>query len=153
MSCNHNRTDFCGLCFTDASYELGKQLDKKLEAVQIDKSNPKDLLGIKKPQLNLVPPSSIVYQALAMEDGAVKYGAYNWRENNVKASIYYAAAIRHLGEWFDGQTNADDSKKPHLGHALACIGIIVDALENGNLIDDRPKPGSMSKVIQNWKKT
>jgi hypothetical protein len=114
-------------------------------------TNPKDLLGIKKVQLNLVPASSIIYQALAMEDGAKKYGPYNWRENKVIASIYVAAAMRHLMQWYDeGEELAEDSKKPHLAHALACIGIIVDALETGNLSDDRPVPGSASKLIAKW---
>lgn len=115
-------------------------------------TNPKDLLGIKKVRLSLVPPSSTIYQALAMEDGATKYGPYNWRANKVIASIYVDAAMRHINSWFDGEENADDSKKPHLGHALACLGIIVDALETGNLIDDRPLPGATSKLIERFKK-
>ena len=110
-------------------------------------TNPKDLLGIKKVQLNLVPPSSIIYQALAMEDGARKYGPYNWRQNKVIASIYVAAAMRHLHSWLDGEECASDSGKPHLAHALACLGIIVDAKETGNLVDDRPLPGSASRLI------
>lgn len=110
-------------------------------------TNPKDLLGIKKVQLNLVPPSSIIYQALAMEDGARKYGPYNWRQNKVIASIYIAAAMRHLHSYLDGEENAQDSGKPHLAHALACLGIIVDAKETGNLVDDRPLPGAASKLI------
>lgn len=115
-------------------------------------TNPKDLLGIKKVQLNLVPASSIIYQALAMEDGARKYGPYNWRANKVIASIYIAAAMRHLQAWQDGEEVAEDSQKPHLAHALACLGIIVDALETGNLVDDRPLPGAASKLISKWEK-
>jgi hypothetical protein len=110
-------------------------------------TNPKDLLGIEKVQLNLVPPSSIIYQALAMEDGARKYGPYNWRQNKVIASIYIAAAMRHLHSYLDGEENAPDSGKPHLAHALACLGIIVDAKETGNLVDDRPLPGAASRLI------
>jgi hypothetical protein len=110
-------------------------------------TNPKDLLGIKKVQLNLVPPSSIIYQALAMEDGARKYGPYNWRQNKVITSIYVAAAMRHLQSYWDGEENASDSGKPHLAHALACLGIIVDAKETGNLVDDRPLPGAASRLI------
>ena len=114
-------------------------------------TNPKDLLGIKKVQLNLVPSSSIIYQALAMEDGAAKYGPSNWRKNRVIASIYIAACMRHLQAWYDaGEECAKDSKKPHLGHALACIGIIVDALETGNLLDDRPTPGAAARMIEEW---
>ncbi len=115
-------------------------------------SNPKDLIGITKIRLDLIPPASKIYQALAMEDGAVKYGPYNWREKKVSASIYYAALNRHMDAWFDGEENAQDSKKPHLAHAIACIGIIIDALETGNLIDDRPLPGAAAKLIERYKK-
>lgn len=115
-------------------------------------TNPKDLMGTKKVPLSLVPVSSTIYQALAMEDGAIKYGPYNWRSNKVIASIYVDAALRHLAAWFDGEELAADSQKPHLGHALACIGIIVDAYETGNLVDDRPVPGSASKLIAKWTK-
>lgn len=109
--------------------------------------NPKDRLGLKKTRLSLVPPASIIYQALAMEDGAKKYGPYNWRQNKVIASIYVDAAMRHLQAWFDGQECAEDSQKPHLAHALACLGIIVDAKETGNLVDDRPLPGAAARLI------
>lgn len=115
-------------------------------------TNPKDLLGAKKVSLNLVPASSLIYQALAMEDGAKKYGPYNWRANKVIASIYIAAAMRHLQAWHDGEEVAEDSQKPHLAHALACLGIIVDAKETGNLVDDRPLPGAASKLIKEWEK-
>jgi Domain of unknown function (DUF5664) len=115
--------------------------DKKLG------TNPKDLIGIKKVRLNLVPPSSIIYQALAMQDGAKKYGPYNWRKNKVQASIYVDATMRHLFAWFDGEENASDSGNPHLGHALACLGILVDAIETGNLADDRPTPGTAAGLI------
>lgn len=114
---------------------------------QLVGTNPKDRLGLKKVQLNLVPPSSIIYQALAMEDGARKYGPYNWRANKVIASIYVAAAMRHLQAWFDGEEVAPDSQKPHLGHVLACLGILVDAKETGNLVDDRPLPGAAGRLI------
>jgi hypothetical protein len=113
--------------------------------------NPKDRLGIKKVQLNLVPASATIYQALAMQNGAAKYGAYNWREKKVIASIYIAACMRHVAAWFDsGEYLAEDSGVPHLGHALACLGIIVDALETGNLVDDRPTPGAAANLIKKW---
>lgn len=116
-------------------------------------SNPKDLFGMKKLALHLVPASSTAYQSLAMEDGARKYGPYNWRDNKVVASIYVSAAKRHLDAWFDSrEENALDSGVPHLGHALASIGILVDAMETGNLIDDRPKAGAFARIVEKWKK-
>lgn len=113
--------------------------------------NPKTLLGIRKVSLSKVPAAAVLYMALAMMDGARKYGPFNWRTKRVTASIYIDACKRHLDAWFDGEELAGDSKLPHLGHALACIGIIIDALETGNLNDDRPPPGPMSKLIEKWK--
>lgn len=113
-------------------------------------TNPKDLLGMRKVPLNLVPPASMVYQALGMKNGAVKYGPWNWRANKVIASIYIGAAMRHLMAWLDGEEVASDSGVPHLGHALACIGILVDALETGNLVDDRPLPGATPKLLERY---
>jgi|ERR1035437_1396603 hypothetical protein len=123
--------------------------DKK---VQVLGTNPKDLLGAKKVNLHLVPASSIIYQALAMENGARRYGPYNWRENKVICTIYISAAMRHLQAFLDGEELAPDSLIPHLGHALASIGIIVDATETGNLVDDRPAPGAAAKLIAKWEK-
>lgn len=114
--------------------------------------NPKDKIGIKKARLSLVPTTSIIYQALAMENGADKYGPYNWRENSVRADIYIDATMRHLGQWYNGEELAEDSGVHHLAHAVACIGIIIDALETGNLIDNRPKPSSISALIERTSK-
>lgn len=118
-----------------------------------DDTNPKDLLGIKKVQLNLVPPSSIVYEALAMEDGARKYGPYNWRTKKVKASIYIGACLRHVTQWLDGEELTVDTGVPNLGAAKACLGIIIDAMETGCLVDDRPPAGPASKLIERYKKS
>lgn len=101
-------------------------------------SNPKDLLGAKKPDASKIPAVAIAWESLAMMDGAGKYDPYNWRANKVVASIYVAAAKRHLDLWFEGQRQAEDSGCHHLGHARACLGILLDAEATGNLIDDRP---------------
>lgn len=112
-----------------------------------DSTNPKDRIGVTKPQLHLVPPALRLYAAAAMKDGAEKYGPYNWREKAVRAVVYYDAACRHLDAWFDGENEAEDSGAHHLGHAAACIGILLDALATGNLIDDRPTPGATARLI------
>lgn len=117
----------------------------------MDDTNPKDLLGIKKVRLSLVPPSSIIYEASAFEDGADKYGPYNWREKKVRLSIYVDAFKRHVDQFWDGEDFAADSKKHHLAHAKACLGIIIDALETGNLVDDRPIKGPASRLIEELK--
>lgn len=105
--------------------------------------NPKDLVGAKKVSISKVPFTSILMQAHAMMNGATKYGPFNWRKNKVIASIYIDAAIRHLMLWVEGEEIASDSGVHHLGHALASIGIIVDAQATGNLVDDRPEGGTL----------
>lgn len=114
--------------------------------------NPKTVLGLKKVSLTKVPAAAVLYAALAMQDGANKYGPYNWRSKRVTASIYIDACLRHLAAWFDGEELAEDSKVPHLGHALACLSILIDAKETGNLNDDRPLPGPAAKLFARYTK-
>ena len=100
--------------------------------------NPKDLLGIKKAPLRLVPPALTIETAPVMALGAAKYGPYNWREYPVKLSVYLEAIQRHLLAVLDGQWLDPESGRPHLAHISACAGIIFDAKEIGNLVDDWP---------------
>lgn len=111
-------------------------------------SNPKDLVGSKKVSVSKFPMTAMIHGAHAMMNGAEKYGPYNWRANDVIASIYVDAATRHLAAWFEREETAEDSGVHHLGHALASIAILIDAQENGNLIDDRPSAKSL-EVIKN----
>lgn len=111
-------------------------------------SNPKDLLGSKKPSLSKIPSIALLWESLAMMDGAGKYNPYNWRDNKVVASIYIDACKRHLDAWFEGQQFADDSGCHHLGHARACLGILLDAEATGNLIDDRPTTDGSTEAYQ-----
>lgn len=104
--------------------------------------NPKDVQGMKKPPLHLVPSIALMHEAMAMLDGASKYDPYNWRDKSVMATVYVAACKRHLDLWLERQECATDSDVHHLGHARACLGIILDAQETGCLTDDRPERGA-----------
>jgi hypothetical protein len=101
--------------------------------------NPKAVHGAQKPDLSLVPGVALVAEALAMEDGARKYGAYNWRESRIEARTYVAAAIRHLQAWLDGEELTSDTGVPNLGAVRACCGILLDAQASGTLVDNRPR--------------
>lgn len=90
---------------------------------------------------------AIAHGARAMMDGAAKYGPFNWRDNAVVASIYVDALMRHAAAWFDGEELATDSGVHHLGHVVANAAILLDALETGNLIDDRPPKGKFAEVL------
>lgn len=116
--------------------------------------NPKDLFGSEKVSISKLPFVAVVHGAHAMMDGAEKYGPYNWRDKPVIANIYVDALMRHVMSWFEGQETAGDSKVHHLGHAIACAAILLDAQETGNLIDNRPicgKPDKLDVVLQRLK--
>lgn len=129
----------------------GIVLPKKDELPYPD-NNPKTILGLKKPSLSAIPPAGLFHLGLAMDNGRNKYGAMNWREKKVSSSIYYDAALRHLLSWYDGEDYAEDSGVHHLGHAMACLSIVLDAMETGNLNDDRPHKGVYSKLVENYVK-
>lgn len=115
-----------------------------------DQTNPKDLLGVKKVPMNLLPAAGRIEGARGMAHGAAKYGPYNWREKKIKMSIYLDAIERHLVALYDGEDTADDSGVSHLGHIIAGASILCDAKEFGNLIDDRPAPGPAGKLLARY---
>lgn len=139
---NHIAKDFCDVC-------LNKK-DKPTITTVDETTNPKDLLAIKKPPIELVPPIQEILTSLAFKDGAEKYGPFNWRTKKVRYSIYYAAAIRHMKQAYDGEDVDDVSKVMHIAHASACIAILMDAWATGNLIDDRPVKGASSEIINQF---
>lgn len=112
-----------------------------------DGTNPKDAAGSAKPQLHLIPPAAAIYEAKVMALGAAKYGAYNWRDKKVRLTVYISAAQRHMAQLLDGEDIDPESSQPHAAHVRSCMGIILDALATGNLVDDRPAPGVASRLI------
>jgi len=101
-------------------------------------NNPKTVHGVKKTPLHLLPAPALVEMAGAMRLGAEKYGPYNWRDKTVSSSVYMAAAMRHLLVWWEGEDLDPESLNHHLGHAMACCAIVLDAAHYAKLNDDRP---------------
>jgi Domain of unknown function (DUF5664) len=117
----------------------------------LDYANPKDAAGRAKLPLHLWPASATAYGAVGFLEGMLKYGRNNFRATDVAASVYVAAAKRHIDDWFEGNDNASDTGSPHLGNALACLAILVDAQVNGTLIDDRnfvPNGGAHQAMVE-----
>lgn len=110
-------------------------------------NNPKTAQGAKKAPLHLVPPVAIIAEAGAFKLGAEKYGAYNWRQHKVSSSVYVAAALRHIVSYHDGEDIDAESGASHLGHARACLAILLDADSIGMLNDDRPIQGAAGRVL------
>lgn len=116
-------------------------------------TNPKAAPGRVKPPLHAIPPVAVVWLGLAMEDGKNKYGIANWRDKPVDTLTYYDAMLRHIFAWYDGEDVAEDSGVKHLAHVMACCAIILDAEEQGALVDNRPTPGRVSELIETLRKT
>lgn len=112
-----------------------------------ESENPKDRIGEAKPPLHLIPPAAEILEAVVMGLGARKYGPFNWRSAKVRATVYVAAAKRHLVQWLDGADDDPESGVSHLAHARACLGILLDAQATGSVIDDRPPKGPASALI------
>jgi hypothetical protein len=129
-------------------YDETPKIDTVSKSVEpASDTNPKDLIGASKVPLSLVPAVAVSHAAHALADGRAKYGAYNWRQKKVQADIYVDACLRHIQRWFDGREElAGDSRVHHLGHAIACLAILLDAQETGNLVDNRPAAGACAAV-------
>lgn len=121
-----------------AMREACAELSNKAVESLPDDSNPKDAVAQLKVDLSLIPEVFSAHVADALMDGAKKYGPYNWRDKKVQARVYVAAAKRHLAAWSEREETAEDSGAHHLGHAAACLAIILDAQHHGCLLDNRP---------------
>ena len=106
----------------------------------IHANDPKQEAGQRKVPFAALPWAVLAEDAVAHGEGALKYGRHNWREGDVLASTYFAAAMRHLIAWFEGEDTDPDSGLSHLTKARASLGVLRDAQIQGRAIDDRPAP-------------
>lgn len=106
-------------------------------------SNPKDAFGILKASpLSYVPQAVVMELAIAMAEGAFKYGAHNYLVIGVRASVYTDAAARHLAQFTNGEDYDSDSgtSLSHITKAIASLTVLRAAMIHGTWVDDRPPP-------------
>lgn len=106
-----------------------------------DVGPPTKLIGGKH-RLDLLPVEALNEASKAFADGvnSGKYNMNDWRHGNGRPwNEYYGAALRHLTAWWGGEDNAQDSGVNHLGHALACLMILVTYQTNDYDNDNRWK--------------
>lgn len=113
-------------------------------------SNPKDSAASNRLDLSLFPATARAYGALAFVEGDQKYGGFNFRSVGAKASVYYAAAGRHLDKWFNGEDIDRKTGVPHLANAIGCLAVLIDGIEKGNLNDDRPPTVDMTGLLDRF---
>jgi hypothetical protein len=90
--------------------------------------DPKGAAGSAKAQLHLIPLAALESCAGALALGRAKYGERNWANASPGSSTYISASLRH---------NDPESGLSHLGHAMAGLAIMLDAMKLGTLIDER----------------
>lgn len=108
-------------------------------------SNPKDLLGTRKVPLSTLPFRVLWRVGLAMLEGGLKYQRHNYRVVGVRASVYFDALMRHVGQWWEGEDTDPDSNLNHVDKAIACLMVLRDSMLEGNWVDDRP-PRTLNEV-------
>lgn len=101
-------------------------------------TNPKDAIGVTKAPMSVLPMQVVYEAALGMYEGALKYGAFNYRIAGVRASVYYDAIQRHLNQWWEGEDIDPDSGLNHIDKAIAGLMVMRDSMLEGNFVDDRP---------------
>lgn len=114
--------------------------------------NPKNLAARSRVKAAYLPAAGVIHGANAAMDGARKYGPFNWRKDKIALMEYASAMQRHIMDWVDGEDCASDSGCHHLGHVIATAAIMLDAIECGHVIDDRPLPGPASELLDRLKK-
>ncbi len=123
-----------------------KSYDRLQMAKVYQDGNPKAAAAKGKAQFHAIPTTALRELGGAMQDGEAKYGLVNWRVEGqeVAASTYIDALMRHLHAWMEGQQRSEDTTHifpegvHHLGHGMACLAILIDAEMRAQLIDNRP---------------
>lgn len=110
-------------------------------------NNPKTVMGLAKPGIRFIPPTALIFLGQAFANGASKYNPMNWRDQGVSSSVYYDAGFRHRAAYWDGENYDAGSGVHHLAHSMACDAIVLDAMMQGTLNDDRPTAGQVSLLI------
>jgi hypothetical protein len=123
----------------DPFNEKESGIHTKDKIISLTDNNVKTAAAANKPKVSAVPPAAILALGAAMQDGANKYGKFNWRTTSVSASVFYDAMMRHLVLWYAGEDNATDSNQPHLAHIMANCAILLDAKTAAVFNDDRDK--------------
>jgi hypothetical protein len=95
---------------------------------------------------HLIPWDAVAQVASVLRYGAKKYAARNW-EKGLSYSETHDSLMRHLRDWYDGQSHDPESKELHLAH-VACNALFLLAFavrdKDGSHLDDRPCSSSSS---------
>lgn len=87
--------------------------------------------GADKAPLHLLVPSPLATASRAMQSGAEKYGAFDWRRTGLGREAVCAKVLRHVFAVLAGEENDPESGLPHMAHVLANAMVYEDCRERG----------------------
>lgn len=119
-------------------YDQLEQIDKLRDCEVKKETNPKDSVAVDKVPFFVLSGAFLTELALAMAEGALKYGAHNYREAGVKHTVYTSAILRHLLALMEGENIDPDSQLSHWTKIASCCHVARDAELRGMMTDDRP---------------
>ena len=84
-----------------------------------------------KPRWDLLPVGPVKEIVWVLTVALKKYDAHNWQKVPEAKRRYYAAALRHLTTWWEGEKSDPETGLSHLAHAGACVLFLLwfDQLE------------------------
>lgn len=91
-----------------------------------------------KTKYHLIPPRELKQLAQILTFGAEKYGENNWQLCD-NPNRYVDALLRHLESWRSGEALDDETRMPHLAHALCCLMFILYFDNEGRVKKDGNK--------------
>jgi hypothetical protein len=95
-----------------------------------------------KTRLDLIPPEAVEAIGQVLTFGAQKYQDHNWRKG-IHYSRLYAATLRHMNSFWEGNDIDEESGLPALSHAI--VDLIMILCTEGKY-DDRYKKTKTNKT-------
>jgi hypothetical protein len=89
-----------------------------------------------KPMWDLLPYGQLSHIVNVLTFGAEKYGPHQWQKVENAKDRYFAAMMRHLTAWWEGERADPESGMPHLAHAGCCLLFLMWGDDNGQSDSD-----------------
>jgi hypothetical protein len=121
--------------------------------------DPKQSQAVKKMNFTAVPISLLLHAQPGNQNGADKYGVYNWlklEDESMSMNTYLNALQRHLLLFRAGQDNTSDTHIHNLDSMISGLAVLRDAMLFNKVKDDRVKLSeeqiiTLEKLLNNEK--
>lgn len=131
-----DRTCACGKLNTLISFKTYKWPDGSLHSTAgcVGVLGSTRAAGVKadgeKSRPDLLPLKALQDVIDVLGYGAKKYSADNWKKVPDARRRYYAACLRHVFAWWQGEERDPESGLPHLAHACCCLLFILEGFSS-----------------------